>query len=49
MSLRSAIAFAFLIVQLGGCITSANQAAIDEMERRHAESTTATGGGGGGM
>jgi hypothetical protein len=50
MSLRSLAILAFLIMlQLAACGTSSRQStAIDEMERRHDETTRMLGGGGGG-
>jgi hypothetical protein len=46
MSLRSFVILIALALQLCGCVT--NQAAIDDMERRHAQTMATTGGGGGG-
>jgi hypothetical protein len=46
MSLRSFVLLMALAVQLCGCLT--NQAAIDEMERRHAQTMLTMGGSGGG-
>ena len=44
MSLRSFVILMVLFVQLGGCAT--NQAAIDDMERRHALLLERGGGSG---
>jgi hypothetical protein len=46
MSLRSFVTIIALALQHCGCVT--NQAAIDDMERRHTRMIEATGGGGGG-
>jgi hypothetical protein len=46
MPLRSFVILMALAAQLCGCVT--NQAAIDDMERRHAETMVTMGGSGGG-
>jgi hypothetical protein len=46
MSLRSFVILMALALQLCGCVT--DQAAIDDMERRHTRMMETTGGGGGG-
>lgn len=46
MPLRSFVILIALAAQLCGCVT--NQAAIDDMERRHAETMVTMGGSGGG-
>jgi cytochrome c556 len=47
MSLRSFVILMVFSVQLCGCVT--NQAAIDDMERRHALMLERGGSSGGGM
>jgi hypothetical protein len=46
MSLRSFVILIFLALQLCSCVT--DQAAINDMERRHTRMMETTGGGGGG-
>jgi hypothetical protein len=48
MSLRSFVILMAFSVQLCGCVTT-NQAAIDDMERRHALMLERGGSSGGGM